>query len=274
MPVIHGGSMLRRKLKRALFEKLLWFPYYGETVHFPPESFLFRLACEQGVYEHANVRLLLELVKPGTTFFDVGANIGLMALPILRGIPECSVVSFEPSPQTVACLRRTAARSSFAPRWSVVDKAVGARPGYADFHVARHGMGAFDALHPTNRGGVPFDLVKIPVTTLDLEWERLGRPRVSAIKIDVEGNELDVIAGAANCIRAQRPCLLTEWNTANATAAGRRTSELIAAAADIDYGVYCLPHMVPVPTPTVLGAQMLVSENFLLVPNAGTEETL
>jgi FkbM family methyltransferase len=266
--------MLRQKLKKFVYGKLPFFsgsfPYYGEKVFFPKDSFLFELACDQGVYEHANVRLLLSLVKPGTCYFDVGANIGLMALPVLRTIPECRVVSFEPSPATVPFLMKTVKNSSFSSRWQVINEAVGKEDGELDFHVARAGLGAFDGFYRTGRIGAESDTVKVRVTTIDAVWEKLGRPEISVMKIDVEGAEVEALLGAERCIATAKPYLLVEWNQSNSSAAGKTPEDMLKVAGDLNYTVYCTPYMVPVTNSSEMSAQMLFSEDFLLVPKVTT----
>jgi FkbM family methyltransferase len=50
-------------------------------------------------------------------------------------------------------------------------------------------------------------MVDVPVVSLD----SFNFPRLDMIKIDVEGMELDVLAGAANCIAAKHPILIIEF---------------------------------------------------------------
>jgi hypothetical protein len=60
---------------------------------------------------------------------------------------------------------------------------------------------------------IPPDLLRsfeVPMTTLDAEWIAAGRPEVSALKIDVEGGELDVLRGASELLASQRPAVLLE----------------------------------------------------------------
>jgi FkbM family methyltransferase len=257
-------------LKKFVYGKLPFFsgsfPYYGEKVFFPKDSFIFQLACDQGVYEHANVRLLLSLVRPGTYYFDVGANIGLMALPVLRSIPDCRVVSFEPSPATGPFLVKTAKNSSFSSRWQVINEAAGKEAGELDFHVARAGLGAFDGFYKPGRIDAGSDTVKVRVTTIDAVWEKVGRPEISVMKIDVEGAEVEALLGAQRCVAAAKPFLLVEWNHPNSSAAGKTPEDLLKVACDLNYTIYCIPYMVPVTCPSEMSAQMLFSEDFLLVP--------
>lgn len=59
-------------------------------------------------------------------------------------------------------------------------------------------------------GQIPVGRVAVPGVTLDDLWEGVGRPRVSFIKIDVEGAEGDVLRGAGGMIGATRPQLIVE----------------------------------------------------------------
>jgi len=239
-------------------------------VFFPKNSFIFKQACDQGVYEHANVRLLLSLVKPETYYFDVGANIGLMSLPILRSVPDCRVVSFEPSPATGPFLMKTAINSSFSSRWQVINEAVGKEIGELDFQVAHDGMGAFDGFYKTGRIGPESDTVKVRVTTIDVVWEKLGKPEISVMKIDVEGAEVEALLGAQRCVAMAKPYLLVEWNHSNSSAAGKTPEDLLKVADDLNYKIYCMPYMVPITSPSEMSAQMLFSEDYLLVPKVTT----
>src|SRR5262249_15810613 len=129
----------RKSLKHWLYDKCPGvagrFPYYGTKIHFRPGSMLFRVACEQGVYEAANMDLLPGVGQAGLWDFDVGGNIGLMAAPILSRVDGCHVLSFEPSANVLPYLQRTVARSPFGDRWVIVPKAVGAKVGKATFSL-------------------------------------------------------------------------------------------------------------------------------------------
>lgn len=256
---------LKKKLKHRFFGLRGSFSYFGVRTYFPAQSGSFRDACEQGIYEFDNVQVLRALARPGTTCFDIGANIGLMALPILTTQPTCRVVSCEPSPNTVPSLRRTIAQSPFADRWELVEKALGAQAGSADFVVTREAGGVYDGFKDTGR--VASDAVTVEISTLDTEWERLGRPVVSLVKIDVEGAELDVLAGARECLRTWRPDILLEWNETNFAPYGRKPGELLACAAGLGYRVFTVPNFVRVDDALMLSVQMIGTESFLLKPD-------
>jgi FkbM family methyltransferase len=261
-------KLLRRKLKKFIYGKLPGFagsfPYYGAKVYFPLGSHIFDLACEQGVYEHENVLLLLSLVKPKTYIFDVGANIGLMSIPLLHSCPDCAVISFEPSPNALPYLLRTAKESKYGDRWTIVGKATGDKIGETKFHIASPEKGAYDGINATKRVETEKGIV-VPMTTIDTEWDMLGKPAVSVIKIDVEGAELLTLHGGRDCIATERPFILIEWNAANLRAYNCSPEKLIEFVESIRYRVFSVPSLIPVTDRIQLKTQMLRTENFLLV---------
>ena len=260
---------MKKKIKKWLYDRCPGiagaFPYFGVKVYFPKGCHLFYRACEEGVYEHTAIRILSQLVKENTFFFDVGANIGLISIPVLKNNPSCHCVAFEPSPNTLPHLERTANESELANRWKIIGKAIGAGPGELDFHLSSAALGAYDGFKSTGR--VPIErLVKVSVTSIDNEWTALGYPPVSVIKIDVEGAEADVFDGARKCIGKCRPYIYLEWNLTNLSAYGTAPSCLLEIAKNIDYGIYVIPNMVKINSEEELLVQMLFSENFLLCP--------
>ena len=260
---------LRKLLKKLIYGRCPGFrgrfPYFGAMVHFPLRSFAFAAVCEDGIYEAENVRLLRFLAKPDTWMFDVGANIGLMSLPVLHGEPQLKVLSFEPSPNTAPWLERTIAGSRYADRWKLVQKVAGRSAGTTGFHVSPAAFDLFDGVPQSARirGSV---VQQLEMTTVDKEWEALGRPAVSVVKIDVEGWEMEVLAGARQLIESQRPPILLEWNAAHLQTAGVKPGALLEMARHSNYRLFKAPEFVEVSDNNSLGLQMLRGESFLLMP--------
>lgn len=260
----------RARLKRWIYGSCPGFAgsfsYFGTRVFFPKGSHIFEKACESGVYERDNLKLLAALVRPGTAYLDVGANIGLLSIPLLHYFPTCRVVSFEPSPNTLPYLRQTQSQSGFGDRWQVVGKAVGSRPGELEMFTHAPGLGAYDSLRDIHRAGESAKHI-VPVTTIDAEWEALARPVVSVIKIDVEGAEMEALRGAVECFGAHRPNILLEWNAENLEAFVCAPESLLTFARETGYELLSLPDLALVEHAAVLRLKMLATENFLLVPN-------
>ncbi len=242
-----------------------WFRYHGVRVYFPRGSFVFKLACEQGIYEAQNLRVLLAAAEPGTCYFDLGANIGLMSVPLLQTEPVLRVVSVEPSPATLACLNRTARESPHAERWEVLGTAVADREGETEFFCSAPALAAFDGTQDTQRAG-PTTRVRVPLTTLDRLWADRGRPRVSAVKIDIEGGEAAALRGGQACLAAERPVVLIEWSQHNLAALHADAGELLPLATELGYTVHACPALTAVTTVPQLRAHMRFGETFVLYP--------
>jgi FkbM family methyltransferase len=255
----------RQWLKYQVYNRVGAFPYYGIRVYFPRRSAAFRAACEQGIFELENVRMLQALYLSGTYMFDVGANLGLMAIPLLRSIPDCKIVSFEPSPNSLPWLKRTIAGASVATRWQLVEKAVANTQGSATFAISIPEEGLYDGLQHTYRAPGA-GTVEVSVTTLDAEWRQIGCPPVSVIKIDVEGGELGVIQGASECLAQTRAWILTEWNRQNLEAHNIDPINLMETAKETRYTLYAMPEVIPIKTKQELLLHMARTESFLLSP--------
>ncbi|MFZ4595745.1 MAG: FkbM family methyltransferase [Verrucomicrobiaceae bacterium] len=241
------------------------FPYERSQVFFPRGSIIFRAACAEGIYEADVRRVLLTLVKPGTWYFDIGANIGLLSLPVLANMPDVHVLSAEPSQSSLPFLKRTWEVSAWKDRWHLEHRAINDTPGEVTFSVAEPSMGAFEGMRDTSRAGTARE-VKVPATTLDHVWQEQGRPRVSAVKIDIEGAETLALRGAKELIAKERPCLILEWNRMNLAAYEIPAGSLAEWAAEQNYIVRTIPGFIPVLTPQDLALQSLLGESFLLYP--------
>lgn len=241
------------------------FPYCGARTYFPSSSVLFLKACEQGIYEANIVRLLARMTTAETYMYDVGANIGLTSLPVLAWAPGSRVVSFEPSPNALDYLEKTHRGSPYCDRWQVIGRAVGKEVGTVSFSVSGPSHGDYDGLVDTHRSGER-QTVTVPITTLDAFWDNAGRPRVSTIKLDIEGAETAALVGACNLIENQRPAIILEWYEENLTAYGYRSESLLSIADSLGYLVLSVPNLVTINEASTLLAHMLFAEAFLLLP--------
>jgi FkbM family methyltransferase len=252
-------------IKYHLYGHLGVFSYFGARIHFPRKSHAWRRVCEERIFEEDNVKFLLRLSRPATTVFDVGSNLGFMAAPILSGVLNSTVISFEPSPNTLPWLKKTIAEYPQNGRWQLVSKAVGSKPGVTSFSISTPEDAVFDGLRNTGRSK-ELSQIEVEVTTLDIEWQRLGCPVVSMIKIDVEGAELDVLRGAERCLHAARPFVLLEWTAQNLHAYGVSNGDLFDAVSSYRYRLYSLPDALPITCASELDLQSLRTEDFLMVP--------
>jgi FkbM family methyltransferase len=131
-------------------------------------------------------RLLAGIVDP--VVVDLGANIGLFGIEVLRRYRRARIVAFEPDPANVEILRKTVAANEPGGRWQVIEAAASTSDGTVAFtpgqygisHLAAPGSGAATRVRAIDV--FPYlndaDLVKIDIE--GGEWELVGDGRFSA----------------------------------------------------------------------------------------------
>jgi len=241
------------------------FPYFGTRVYFPRKSFIFDLVCEEVIYEQKLLSLIKAAASRGGWYFDVGANIGLMSVPILKMCDNVHVLSLEPSPNTRDFLYRTRHESPWKDRWKVVFKAVGAQIGQTTFCLSDPRFGGYDGVKDTGRvdsAGV----TTVPLTTLDEEWRTLGRPQVACLKLDVEGSEIRALAGAKELIQTTKPWVFLEWYEPNFRCFGHRAQDLLEVAREMRYQLVALPDIVEIRSQVLLTLHVQSTASFALLP--------
>jgi len=193
-----------------------------------------------GSFEPNEFAFLDRVLKPGMVFVDVGANDGYYTLFAARRVgPSGRVVAAEPSSRERAHLQRNLGRNGLD-NVTVVPAAIGAASGLADLHLA-HGV---HAGHNTLGSFAHDDVVRaslerVPIEPLDAVIARLGLAQVDFVKIDVEGAEARVIAGAATVLKAMRPILLLEVNDKALRAQGNCADSLIVTLrGDLGYEIF------------------------------------
>jgi FkbM family methyltransferase len=161
-----------------------------------------------GSFERHFAELFGELVKPGDRCVDVGANVGVHTIRLARLVGrDGEVVAIEPDPEVAQRTRRNIAINRLA-NVRLVRAAASDQPGEMrlfrpspqDTNRARASL----LHHPYLTGAT----TSVPVVTLDEVCD--GEP-VALIKIDVEGHEAAVVAGAADTIARYSPSIVFEY---------------------------------------------------------------
>lgn len=172
-----------------------------------------------GYFDKALTGFIASKLRPGETFVDVGANVGLYSLLAATSVgPSGRVIAIEPSLALSELLRDNAAMNGFQDRIVVVSDAVGRAPGFAKLYTfTRHSGGTTlvseVAAKVTATHGENAIVHEIKVNTLAAILDKHLESKPNLIKIDVEGAELPVIAGAIDYL-ATVPSLrmIVEWH--------------------------------------------------------------
>jgi FkbM family methyltransferase len=131
--------------------------------------------------------------------FDVGANDGEYLQAALERIDrDVRAYSFEPQSSSFDILR---ARFERDPRVSLFHTAVGSETGSAELFL--EGGGSVSSLH-RSENSAPGRSETVQVTTIDRLCAENAIQTIDLLKIDTEGHEIDVLAGAAETLRADR----------------------------------------------------------------------
>jgi len=132
----------------------------------------------------------LHALRPGDLLVDIGANVGSYTL--LGGSAGADVLAFEPIPATFAWLQRNAAVNSFPGQVEVLNMGLGRESGTLSFTAGHDTMN-----HVLAPGEETANRLDVEVRTLD---DVLQGRTPCLIKIDVEGFETEVLAGAETAL--------------------------------------------------------------------------
>jgi FkbM family methyltransferase len=210
-------------------------------------------------YERLLAQAYSQIIRPGQTVFDVGANVGLHLerFAALVG-PQGRVIAFEPIP---GLARALAARFRDNSAVTVKPLALSKNAGTATFAVVENGLeqsglrrrdydaGGVVLRMPSNwiaggilrramhaggrfslgrwafaRGWVVIRDVAVTVDTIDAQ--AAGLPRLDYIKIDVEGAEMDCLRGAEATVARCRPLISLEYGRSSYSVYGEQATTL------------------------------------------------
>ncbi|HYV25959.1 MAG TPA: FkbM family methyltransferase [Candidatus Eisenbacteria bacterium] len=161
-----------------------------------------------GHYEFPIQEALQRELKPGNTFYDVGANAGFFTLVAARLVgQQGKCIAFDPSPDNHASISEQIQLNGLS-NCTAVMEAVAEKSGIAKFSFSSPGSSQ-GHLGESAKGE---QQLEVDVTTLDVASERSGKP--DFIKLDIEGGEAAALRGAARILRDIRPGWLIELHGA------------------------------------------------------------
>jgi len=144
-------------------------------------------------------RFWLDNIKPHWTMLDVGANIGIFSILFSK---LCSkVYAFEPVTESVDKLRVNLKHNNCADNVEVIPLAVSNWTGVRQEKI--HSIWEHEVQDK-----------EFEFTTLDDWIKARNNLHVDALKIDVDSYDYEVLLGAEQFLRAQRPIVVAELNHA------------------------------------------------------------
>jgi FkbM family methyltransferase len=165
-----------------------------------------------GTHEPHMQTALKRNIKPGMVVYDCGANIGYFSVMLAHLVtPKGRIYAFEPSPQSLECLRQVS-RMNELDNLTIVAQAVWQRSETVRFAcaapntslVSDHIEGVF------GETAAPTIFLNVKTISLDEFVFDAGNLKPDFIKIDVEGAEGKALLGARRLLSEHRPHLLIE----------------------------------------------------------------
>lgn len=158
-----------------------------------------------------------------TTVLDLGANVGYFSL--LVAAPGRRVISVEPAAETFAMLQRSLALNGLDPA-AALCRAVTREGGGTMRLFYSPGRSSTTSCEPREEHGA---IVEEEVATASLEEvvERSGFDAVDFLKIDVEGGEYEILAGAPDALLRRVRTLAMELHLWSGGASAAATQTLV-----------------------------------------------
>lgn len=189
-------------LKRLRYHKTVSLHALGIDWHLDLRDGLQRELALTGDYEPEVRDTLLRYLQPGDVLVDVGANIGVLSLPIASARPDIHVFAFEPVRATAEKFSEAQTRAGIK-NVTLCRVALGAKSGTLQLRndpwfgnrdtgvVSAHGLGRIAAC--------------VEVRNLDDLADELSLTRVDALKVDIEGGEYEALRGMERLLRRALP---------------------------------------------------------------------
>jgi len=203
-----------------------------------PQDLMFVEVYYDGYYQDDVLVALSSLLRPGDTFWDVGANYGFMSLYVDKKFGgSVETVCFEPSPVVGPFLAENLAENAAA-NVTVDPRVLSDSEGEVTFYFSDVNswnatvIPDFAAQH-----GETLEVV-VPSTTIDLAVGELPPPDV--MKIDVEGAEHLVVRGGEQFLREHKPAIVAEYNLVALKLNGMTGDEYLQMFRDLGYRVYVM----------------------------------
>jgi len=159
-----------------------------------------RHIAQHGSWEPHIMEIIRQYLKPGDTYVDIGANVGVMAFTAASVVgPSGRVLAFEPHPDNVRNFLAGVAVNGFD-------------------NVTLHGFALSDAqsvfslIGSSNGYLMPGGQSVFQTVALPGDPILADMPRIDFLKIDIEGHEPQALAGLDGMLRKHRPIVLGEFN--------------------------------------------------------------
>jgi FkbM family methyltransferase len=187
---------------------------------------------EKGSYSNKDLLILKEHLKPGSTFLDIGANIGWYSLfaSSLVGA-KGRVIAFEPDPENAGLLRENL-KLNHIENTEVLEMALSESDGFLSLIKSADNFGDH---YVTNE---PSSAVQVQSKRLDSILSPGQFEKVGLIKMDTQGSEPGILRGMEPLLKEHRPHILIEFSPSHLYRIGNSPFEIFAFIEKFHYRPY------------------------------------
>jgi len=207
----------RSKLVNVIYEKLfhsvykkdeiLEVPYLGCIFKIPARDMTILPSLINNDYERYVLDLYKQILKPGMTVVDIGANIGIFSILGAKVVGTTgTIICFEPEPGNFELLKENILINNVV-NVRPENLAVGAEKAVLKLQIERNSIGTHSILNRADKG-IERE-VSVNVVSIDDYVKRLKHP-IDVMKIDVEGYEPYVLMGG-RCVIEKVQYLFFEY---------------------------------------------------------------
>lgn len=187
-PIATLSRVLRWQLATRIFPSSYMIPFVNASKLLVRRGMLGATGSVYfGLHEFSDMSFLLHLLRNTDVFYDVGANVGTYTILAASAV-GARTVSFEPIPSTYSALVDNVRLNRVDELVRTLNVGVGSQSGEVKFSVE------FDVMnHALASDDQTTQSISAPVVTID---ELASHESPTAVKIDVEGYESEVILGS------------------------------------------------------------------------------
>jgi FkbM family methyltransferase len=154
----------------------------------------------KGEYERETVKAIVAELKKHQrpVFFDVGANVGAIAIPVKKKLPAVRVHAFEASPATFGFLKRNFQANNLSDD-RLVNKAIHSTDGVA--------LRFFDSIQYGKSSLAPMytdAYITVSSVSLDAYCRQANVSKIDLMKVDVQGFEVEVFTGMQSLLKEKK----------------------------------------------------------------------
>jgi FkbM family methyltransferase len=167
-----------------------------------------------GGFEPKTLRLYKNIIKPGHTVLDIGANVGSHTLPLAKLVGTSGrVVAFEPTAYAYGKLVANIELNQIFKQCIIPVQAMVVACSQAKLEPALFSSWPLENrsdLHEEHKGRL-MDTSGASVITIDDAVDRLMLSKIDFLKIDVDGYEYEVLKGGLRTLKIHKPSIIMEF---------------------------------------------------------------